>query len=346
MIEEAKTRFSLPYASLVNQVGLPYRPLMRWKKRLANGQAAVGKRGPKKVLPLNLSELKDTIRQLDHGAKRSRGTGSVHGAYAGCIPRREINELFRQARSEANGRRQAEACRVSWLCPNLAWAVDDCRKNETALEGTLHLNNLTDLSSRYKLPPIASEQFPCGEDVAGHLAYLFDRFGPPLFCKRDNGGNLNHTAVDQVQEDAWVIPLNSPPYTASYNGAIEGTQREFKEYLKRWQWKANTMEALFLLAETAAHELNHKPRRCLNNHTACGVYFGANCIGYSKRKRKSVYRWIRDLATEISIQAGKSKITNVEWRISAKQWLLKNGLIKIVKAGKVSPHFPSELCHN
>jgi hypothetical protein len=65
MIEEAKTRFSLPYASLVNQVGLPYRPLMRWKKRLANGQAAVGKRGPKKVLPLNLSELKDTIRQLE-----------------------------------------------------------------------------------------------------------------------------------------------------------------------------------------------------------------------------------------------------------------------------------------
>ena len=141
---------------------------------------------------------------------------------------------------------------------------------------------------------------PCGEEVAGHLAYLFDRFGPPLFCKRDNGGNLNHTAVDQVLEDAWVIPLNSPPYTASYNGAVERTQREFKEYLKRWQWKANTMEALFLLAKTAAHELNHKPRRCLNNHTACGVYFGANCIGYSKRKRKSVYRWIRDLATEIS----------------------------------------------
>ena len=60
----------------------------------------------------------------------------------------------------------------------------------------------------------------------------------------------------------------------------------------------------------------------------------------------SIHRWVRDLATEISIQAGKSKITNVEWRISAKQWLLKNGLIKIVKAGKVSPHFPSELCHN
>jgi len=92
-----------------------------------------------------------------------------------------------------------------------------------------------------------------------------------------------------------------------------------------------------------SYELNHKSRRCLNYHTACGIYCESNRVGYSKRK-KNVYRWIRDLATEISIRVGKSKITNVEWRVSAKQWLLKNGLIKMVKAGKVLAHFTSELC--
>jgi hypothetical protein len=327
-------------------VGLSYRTLMRWKRRLANGQAAVEKRGPKKIRPLNLNELKAKIRDLDHGAKRSCGIGQLHGAYAGCISRRELNQLVRQARRETNRRRKAEACRVRWLRPNLAWAIDDCRKSDTAVSGTLHLHNLTDLCSRYKLPPIASGHLPCGEEVAGHLAHLFNRFGPPLFCKRDNGGNLNHATVDEVLEDAWVIPINSPLCTPSYNGSIERTQREFKDYLKRWQWKADKMESFFLLAETAAHELNHNPRRCLNNRTACGSYFGSNRVRYSKRQRRSAYRWIRDLATEISIRAGKSKITNVEWRVAAKQWLLKNGLIKIITAGEVSPHLNRKLCHN
>jgi hypothetical protein len=346
MFEKMKTTFSLSYACLADQVGLSYRTLMRWKRRLANGQAAVEKRGPKKIRPLNLNELKARIRDLDHGAKRSHGTGRLHGAYAGCISRRKLNQLVRQARRDTNRRRKAEACRVRWLRPNLAWAIDDCRKSDTTASEMLHLHNLTDLCSRYKLPPIASGQLACGEEVAGHLAHLFNRFGPPLFCKRDNGGNLNHTTVNEVLENAWVIPINSPPYTASYNGGIERTQREFKDYLKRWQWKADTMDAFFLLAENAAHELNHNPRRCLNNRTACGIYFGGNRIRYSKRQRKSVYRWILELATEIATRAGKSKITNVEWRVAAKQWLLKNGLIKIVTGGKVSPHLNQKLCHN
>ena len=230
MIEEMKARFSLSYACLANQVGLSYRTLMRWKCRLAGGQPAVGKRGPKKVRPLNLNELKARIRDLDHGPKRSRGTGRLHGRYNASISRRELNALVRQARLETRRRRQAKACRVRWLRPNLAWALDDCRQSDTAVAGTLHLHNLTDLCSRYKLPPIASGSLPCGEEVAGHLAYLFERFDPPLFCKRDNGGNLNHTTVNEVLENAWVIPINNPPQMASYNGAIERTQREFKDF--------------------------------------------------------------------------------------------------------------------
>jgi hypothetical protein len=345
IIETVKTTFSMSYTGLANQVGLSYRTLMRWKQRLANGKNAIGKRGPKTVRPLNLSELNKEIRDLDHGPKRTRDTGRLHDAYAESVSRRELNELVRTARIESNGRRQARTCHVSWLRPNLAWAIDDCQKKETGVEGTLHLHNLTDLCSRYKLPPIASERLACGEEVAGHLAHLFCRFGPPLFCKRDNGGNLNHSTVDEVLEDAWVIPINSPPCTPSYNGAIERTQREFKGQINRWQWKASSMEALSILVENVAHELNHTARRCLNHYTACSTYFGKDRIRYTKRQRKSVYQWIQDLAAEITIRVGKSKITNVEWRIAAKQWLLKNGLIKIEKAGKVLPHFSQKLCH-
>lgn len=81
MIEEMKTTFSLSYARLAKQAGLSYRTLMRWKDRLANGMPAVEKRGPKKVRPFNLNELKTKIRDLDHGPKRSHGTGKLHSAY-------------------------------------------------------------------------------------------------------------------------------------------------------------------------------------------------------------------------------------------------------------------------
>jgi len=346
MIEAVKTKSSLSYARLARQMGLSYTTLMRWKKRLADGQTTVRKRGPKRVQPLNLSQLKERIHGLDHGKKRSRGTGRLHEDYAGSISRRDLDEMVRQVRSETNRQLAAETCRVSWLRPNLAWAVDDCRKSKAIGKGALHLHNLTDLCSRYKLPPIASGWLPCGEEVAGHLTNLFERFGPPLFCKRDNGGNLNHTAVNQVLEEALVIPINNPPYTPEYNGAVEHTQGEFKGYLDRWQWKAETIEGFSLLTETAAHDLNHKPRRCLHGQTACRTFFGGLRLRYTKRQRKSIYQWIFDLASEISIRAGKSTITPVAWRVAAKQWMVKNGLIRIERAGKVLPHFHRNLYHN
>jgi hypothetical protein len=346
MIAEAKGRSALPIRTLATQMGLSPATLRRWRRRLSRGQAAVGRRGPRKVKPLNLNELKQRIEGLGHGRKRSRGRGFLHRAYAGVICRRDLDAMVRAVRQETSRSRVAESYHVSWLRPNLAWAMDDCEKTERAAGGTLHLHNLTDLHSRYRLPPLASHGLPCGEEVAGHLQNLFERFDPPLFCKRDNGGNLNHLAVNQVLEEALVIPINSPPQRAPYNGAIEHSQGEFKSYLDRWSWKAGTVDRMALLSETAAHDLNHQPRRCLGGETACRAYFGGPRIRYSSRKRQSVYRWIRDLAAEVSTRAGNPVITPAAWRIAARQWLVTNALIKIERSEKVSPHFGSKNDHN
>jgi hypothetical protein len=346
MMAELKKTYSVANSGLAREFGISYTTLMRWKRRLVTGQPAVKKPGPKKVRPLHLNRLKQNIQNLDHGKKRSRGAGRLHDAYRGSISRRDLDRMIRDVRNETNRQRAAQRHHITWLRPNLAWAMDDCQKKDVAASGKLHLHNLSDLCSRYKFQPLASSELPCGEEVAGHLSYHFSRFGAPLFCKRDNGGNLNHACVDEVLEEALVIPINSPPCTAPYNGAIEHTQGEFKNYLHRWEWKAHTVDEFGLLAETAAHELNHSPRRCLGNRTACRVYFGNNRMRYPKRQRKSIYDWIYDLAAEISTRAGKKKITPVAWRVAAKQWLVKNGLIRIQMAGKVLPNFSSNLCHN
>jgi hypothetical protein len=346
MIAEARRRYALPAGALAAEMGLGPATLRRWRRRISQGQAPVGRRGPRKVKPLDLSEIEGRIKDLGHGKKRSRGSGPLHRAFGGVISRRELDAMVSAVRRETNRSRTAEICHVTWLRPNLAWAMDDCRRTERSSGGALHLHNLSDLHSRYRLPPLASETLLCGEEVAGHLQYLFERFDPPLFCKRDNGGNLNHLAVNQVLEEALVIPINSPPYRAPYNGAIEHSQGEFKSYLDRWSWKAETIDRLVLLSETAAHDLNHRPRRCLGGKTACRAYFDGCRIRYPRRKRAAVYRWIQELAAEVSTRAGKSVITPAAWRVAARQWLLKNRMIRIQKAGKVSPNFCQKMDHN
>jgi hypothetical protein len=59
-----------------------------------------------------------------------------------------------------------------------------------------------------------------------------------------------------------------------------------------------------------------------------------------------VYGWIHDLAAEISARTGKSVITPLAWRVAARQWLIKNDLIWIQKAGEVSPNFWQKCYHN
>lgn len=236
--------------------------------------------------------------------------------------------------------------RITWHRPDLVWALDGIEYNAGFAVSKLHVQNLQDLCSQYKLPALTTGYFPCGEEVAGHLDHHFTGFGPPLFLKRDNGGNLNHLSVNRLLEDAMVIPINSPVGKAPYNGAFEHTQGEIKEYLARWIDKANTVEEFALLADTAAHDLNHKSRRALNGKTACQSYFNENRMRYSKRQRKGIYRWIRDLAIDISLKAGKNTVSSLAWRTAAKKWLAENKLITIIQDGKVLPYFSSNLCHN
>jgi hypothetical protein len=44
---------------------------------------------------------------------------------------------------------------------------------------------------------------PSGEEISGYLAATFNRFGAPLFLKRDNGVNLNYVAVNDVLSDSF-----------------------------------------------------------------------------------------------------------------------------------------------
>lgn len=338
-IEKLKSRFDVPYTRILREVGLRYASFMRWKRRIAAGEPPVKSPGPKKIEPLDLDELKQKIESLPHGKKRSGNTGRLYESYKSVISRRELNAMIIEVRRGVERDRVAGLNQVIWHRPDVAWAFDGTECMVPFSDDKMYVQNLQDLCSRYKFAPMATEHVPCGEEVAGHLDLHFTRHGPPLFCKRDNGGNMNHTAVNQVLEDAMVIPINSPVYTAPYNGAVEHAQGEVKHFLRTRDGKAKSAEQFALLAETAAHDLNHQSRRSLDGKTACRTYFDGNRIRYTKRKRRGVFEWIRNLAADISHRAGLPVISRLAWRVAAKKWLEKNGLVTILKPKNVSPYF-------
>jgi len=324
-IEAVKSRYGVDQTTLATVAGMSASSYKRYKRRIRCGDVPVKRPGVKKVAPIDLQELEQQIKDLDHGKRRSAGTGRLYQANSHGISRREFNAMVRQARSAYNRESTSALCRVRWLRPDLAWALDGMQYIGC------HVQNLQDLCSHYKFAPLTTAHMPCGEEIAGHLERHLTRFGPPLFFKRDNAGNLNHLAINAILEELMIIPLNSPGYSASYNGAIEHSQGELKCWIGKWKSLAKTNRELFLLLENAAHALNHHPRRSLSGGNACRTYFASNRARYNKRQRRQAWEWITDLAVDISAKFSKRTIDPAAWRIAARKWLERHSLIIIQK---------------
>lgn len=179
---------------------------------------------------------------------------------------------------------------------------------------------------------------PCGEEIAGYLTETFNRFGSPLFLKRDNGGNLNHRAVNEVLSEHFVIPINSPVHYPPYNGAIEQAQAELKNGLNtKLAYKSCCLnEHLEAYASLIEHDLNHKPRPCLKGRNACQVYFRER-RAFTRWERRDAYVWITDLQDAIVVSKGVQP--QAAWRIAVEAWLNMKGFITITINGKVLPSF-------
>jgi len=299
--------------------------------------------GPKKVVPFDPAVLETEIQSLNHGAKRSEGTTNLYRRYQDTLSRRDLSKMVKQVRREVAVERRNHLRRIEWLAPGVVWAMDVTEYDLDGV-GKIHLHNTQDLGSRYKFPPLSGE-CPVGEEIAGYLSEKFFRFGPPLFLKRDNGGNLNHGAVNEVLSEFFVLPLNSPAYYAPYNGAIEESQRELKTCL--WE-KLITYcpkiedPSLAVYAEVAAHDLNHRHRPCLLEKNSCQVFFTSEERPvFSKLERREIYDMVLARVKRILVsmkEFGKSA-WEAAWRIAVEFYLQSRGFIRVHIPQKVSPNF-------
>jgi hypothetical protein len=241
-----------------------------------------------------------------------------------------------RSQEKRTGRRALQS--IIWHRAGLVWSMDDMEFEPSADGGQLHVHAVEELGSRYKLPPLVGKRLADGPTVAAHLSELFIRFGPPLFLKRDNHGNLNSGEVDAVMDRFLVLPLNSPPYYAPYNGAIERAQRELQEAVCGRLAASAPGTPVASVVEAVIQDLNHQPRPCLEGKTACAMFsLGLQeARSFTRSQRKEVCDWIKSLAARIMAQGNGAKPMSAAqcWRIAAQTWLQRNGVISIARQKK------------
>ena len=342
IITDIKGKTQMPYAILCRAIRIPLSTLGRWRRRQKGNRPLLNRPGPKKVEPFDPAALETEIKALGHGAKRSEGTTNLYRRYQETLSRRDLSRMVEQVRREVAADRRNQLRRIEWLVPGVVWAMDVTEENLGS--ETLHFQNTQDLGSRYKFAPLSGE-CPVGEEVAGYLSEKFSRFGPPLFLKRDNGGNLNHRAVNEVLAEYFVLPLNSPTYYAPYNGAIEESQRELKVCLREklmTHFLQPEDHSLPIYAEVAAHDLNHRHRPCLHGKTSCQVFFSSEeRPTFSKWERRAIYDILRERVERIleSMNPFDKSAREAAWRIAVESWLQSRGFIKVHIPQKVSPNY-------
>jgi len=340
-MEQAHKHAKAPYASLCRTSGLAQGTFYRWKQRAARNEPFCRRPGPKKTGVPDWDMLHEKIRGLVHCRKRTHGTGALYAEVRDSVSRRDFQAMVADVRREENDRRAAEMQHIDWRAPGMVWALDPSELPKNRVCGKIEGVTVQDLGSQYKFDPIAGD-VPCGEEVAGHLERLFRRFGAPLFLKRDNGGNLNHPAVNAVLDRHWVIPVNSPCAYPQYNGGVEHAQGELQEAFKarlghRDRCPREHVEA-YLAAAT--HDRNHSPRRSLGNKTSCWVFCSAQKRGKIKRRqRKEVTDWLIQTTAAIvaEIERVNARTIQTAWRVAVRQWLVAHDAIRISTRKGVLP---------
>jgi len=343
IIEDIKGRTGMPDAVICRAMRVPESTLGRWRRRKKENRPFLNRPGPKKVEPFDPSVLDAEIRLLGHGVKRSAGATRLYGRYQGSISRRELSRMVGQVRQDLVADHRRNLRQIDWLMPGVVWAMD-VTEYDLGLARKIHLHNTQDLGSRYKFPPMAGE-CPIGEEIAGYLSEKFFRFGPPLLLKRDNGGNLNHAAVNEVLSEFFVLPLNSPEYYAPYNGAIEESQRELKACLREKLVPGIrcSLDPIAVYAEVAAHDLNHRLRPCLQGNTSCQAFFcPTEKPVFSKLDRREIYDILLERVERIlgSMNEWGKAARESAWRIAVESWLQSKGFINVHTPKKCHPIFP------
>jgi hypothetical protein len=346
-----RRRFEASWDKLCERVSVSYWNVRRWRKRLRAGGVWKRKPGPKKVGVPDYDVLRFELSRLQAGPRRTRAAGKLYERHTETISRRAFLALVKQARQEAHQKRKRNMRHISWHVPGVAWAVDGKEPMRLPDGSRTNVQLMRDLASQYKFEPLAQEH-ALGEEIAGYLDHHFTVHHPPLFLKRDNKGNINHRAVDEVLAKHLVIPLNSPCYYPPYNGGVEHDQGELHRAVSEdlaYRPRTGLKEHIEAYLKAAVCRLNHQRRRSLGGRNSCRVFYDQKGgVRLNRRERRAILDWIMQRAARIikKMKSTSKRAVDAGWRIACEAWLQIHGFITVTVNKELLPYFLPERDHN
>jgi hypothetical protein len=325
-------RTSLTVRQLCTGLGLSYRCFCRWHQRRLEGRPVLLPPGPHKVGPLPLDALIEDLHQLIHGPRRTHGTGAFYQRWRAYVARHPLQAAVHAQRRQHLRARRQQLQRIRWLHPNLAWAIDATEYPKNAQGHRLFHIVVQDLATTFQFEPFLEETCS-GHQAAQFLRRLFQKHGPPLLLKRDNGGPFNTPEVNDLLAEFGVIPLNSPVRYPPYNGAIEHGIGELKRELPD-AGRPTDRERLCLprwYARLLWHKHNYYPRRLLDGQSATQAYFERPRVRWTRRQRQRIFAWIGARAKRMlrAMDHPGHRDLRRAWRRAVESWLRCQGLIVV-----------------
>lgn len=138
------------------------------------------------------------------------------------LPRCELIDLQRVYRDWHQQECRMGQEQLTWTRPGSVWAVDHTKPTKPVDGRFPYILAVRDLASGQEL---AWRSVP-DETAATTLAViveLFQKHGPPLIVKSDNGPAFKSEDWSRTLAAWHVIPLRSPAYTPRYNGSCEAS---------------------------------------------------------------------------------------------------------------------------
>lgn len=335
--QAVKTELPLSERQLCRSLALPRSTYRRWHARSRAATDIIRAPGPKKCQPLPLEALKSEIGKLPHRCQRTAGSTALYKQYDQAISRRQFQHLVKLARDEHRQQERQKLYHLQWHAPDVAWAIDGAEYTADGQGQLLLFIAAQDLASSHRFAPLPALNLT-GEQVAAYLEELFQKHGPPLVLKRDNGSIFNNELVDAVLARWHVLPLNSPAYYPRYNGGMEKAICEIKAELP----SVLTSPAIWLIPQIApilaalCLQQNSRPRRRLHGRSACQVYYQDKSIRFPKRERVTIFKSILSDATATINQMEEPERPdfNAAWREAMVRWLVCQNLLSLSRKPK------------
>ena len=303
-------------------LGIALESFSRWVNRQVEGAREPARRGRPEAMG---TEVKRKIRGCFLEHYRQWGSSVLAcwaqreglGRYSPDTIARVIEDLKEPEEEKPRARR------YEITAPAVMWSEDGTGFRERGNKKELLV--LQDECARFKTNWRLARGPAEASDVVAYLQEAFQRYGPPLVLKRDNGAVFHEHEVKDLLDRYDVVSLTSPPRYPPFNGKKERSMRNIKSYerAKRRYTRGTTLRER--VAE-AIQDLNEKrPRPVLGGRTAREVFEQP----HTKLPDRSVFRKeVREAENELLARACSRRAQAAARRKAVEAVLLRYGLFK------------------